>query len=71
MSKLNNKKEWILKELEILRILDHPNIIKFIEAHETEDKVILIFEFLLGGSLDEHIAKVVKVNEDQAKLVMK
>ena len=71
MSKLNNKKEWILKELEILRILDHPNIIKFIEVHETEDKVILIFEFLLGGSLDEHISKVVNVNEDQAKLVIK
>lgn len=64
MSKVNNKKEWILKELEILRILDHPNIIKLIEAHETEDKVILIFEFLLGGSLDGYLNRVVKINED-------
>lgn len=41
----------VISEMETLRKLDHPNVIKIYEAHEIEDYVILIIELLEGPSL--------------------
>jgi serine/threonine protein kinase len=49
---------YLVKEIEILRLLDHPNIIKLIEVYEDETHVHLVLEYLNGGELFEHISRV-------------
>lgn len=43
--------ESLRKEIEILRSLDHPNICRLIEVHETEGSVYLIMELVEGSPL--------------------
>jgi tRNA A-37 threonylcarbamoyl transferase component Bud32 len=46
-------KEFIKEEAEILRICDHPNIIKFLDFSEDKDNIFLILEYIKGGSLKD------------------
>ena len=41
----------VINEMDVLRRLDHPNIVKLYEVHEIEDYVILVLELLEGESL--------------------
>jgi serine/threonine protein kinase len=61
----------LVKEIEILRLLDHPNIIKLIEVFEDETHVHLVLEYLNGGELFEHIARVGTFLETDAINLMK
>ncbi len=45
--------ERFRREGEALRQLDHPNIVKFLEAFQQEDQVILVMEYVSGGSLHD------------------
>ena len=40
-----------LREIEILKTLDHPNIIKFYEAYESKTNYFIVQEYLDGGDL--------------------
>lgn len=46
-----------MKEINILKRLDHPNVIKFIDAKKTENNIYLIMEFCNGGSLEDYVIK--------------
>jgi calcium-dependent protein kinase len=46
-----NGKESLIIELEILRELNHPNVIKFFEIHETQNSLYLVMEVLEGGEI--------------------
>ncbi len=61
----------IVKEIEILKILDHPNIIKVYEYYETDTKLYIITEFCSGGELFEKILKVRNFNEKIVAHIMK
>lgn len=41
-----------MKEINIIKKLNHPNIIKFIDAKKTDNNIYLIMEFCNGGSLE-------------------
>ena len=43
--------------MEILKKLDHPNILKFIDVIETKQYTNIIFEFVENGSLKDIVAK--------------
>lgn len=47
----------ILRELEILTQLDHPNIIRFYETYEDERYYHFVMEYCSGGELFDHILK--------------
>lgn len=47
----------ILREINLLRKLNHPNIVKFIDAKKTKDYMYLITEFCNEGSLEDHVLK--------------
>jgi calcium-dependent protein kinase len=47
--------EALRREVEILKQLDHPNIIKLIDVHEDEDFLHLITELCFGGELFDQI----------------
>ena len=56
----------IENELEILRKVKHPNIVKLIEEYKTDEYVYLIMEFLKAGDLLEDLTVKKKYEEKEA-----
>ena len=52
-----NSIENTLKEIEILRSLDHPNIVKYFESYEDENYLHIVMEYIPGESLYNIIKK--------------
>lgn len=48
--------KMIISEIDSLKMLDHPNLIKLIEYHEEKNKIYLVQELLLGEPLYQRIA---------------
>ena len=44
-----------MNEIEILKQIDHPNIIKLFDVFEDDKFYCLIFEFMQGGDLYDYI----------------
>lgn len=44
------RKKSVRREIKLMKRLDHPNIAKLYDAIETETKVILVMEYVGGGS---------------------
>jgi serine/threonine protein kinase len=49
----SNAKTVLLNEIDILKSLDHDNIIKLYEVHETENSIYLVMELIQGNSLQD------------------
>ena len=64
-----NKDEKTDEEIELLKKLDHPNIVKLFEYFSDEDKYYLITEYCKGGALSE-IIKNHKFSENGAAYIM-
>lgn len=47
----NNLQETIYEEANLLRTLEHPNIVKFFSSYETNSHIFLIMELINGSSL--------------------
>ena len=61
----------IFKEIEILKSLDHPNIIKVYEFFNTENEFFIISELCPGGELFDRIIRTKYLSEGVAAYVMK
>lgn len=55
------------QEIEILKQVDHPNIVKLIDIFEDERHVCLVMERLLGGELFDQILKNDNFSEYEAR----
>lgn len=53
----------ILKEIKILKKLDHPNIVKIYEYFENLNYFFIVMEYLGGGELFEMIVKKKRLSE--------
>ena len=60
-----------LKEIQVLKELDHPNIIKIFEYYVDNKNHYIITELLTGGELYETILKCRKFNEKTAAFIMR
>jgi calcium-dependent protein kinase len=66
-SKLTNKKiNNLIREIETLSIVDHPNIIKYYETYNDNRYFHIIMEFCTGGELFERILKQQHFSEQEA-----
>ena len=62
----------ILKEINVLKNLSHPNIVKYYKFYEENDKIYIIMEYLEGGSLKDFIKNQKnKINEDICRIIIK
>ena len=59
------------KEIEVLRKIDHPNVIKLYEVYENELYVHLIIEYLKGGELLQLIQRKGVYSEKDAATAIK
>lgn len=51
------KKDAAIREINSLKELNHPNVIRFINAKKTDKHLYLIMEYCSGGSLESYIEK--------------
>ena len=67
-SKIQDKgdRERISREIHILKIIRHPNIVQLYEIFEDEEKLYLIMEYMPNGELFDHIVKSKKLKENEA-----
>lgn len=65
------KKECVFNEINILRILNHPNLIKLYEVYETSSSYYLVFDICYGGSLLQKIKTYGKLTEKQIIPILK
>ncbi|CAD8090617.1 unnamed protein product [Paramecium sonneborni] len=63
--------EGLVKEIGLLRSLDHRGIIKLHEVYESEQFVFLVFEFLQNKNLNDTLEKGVSLGESQAYNIIK
>uniref|UniRef100_A0A3B3UNY2 LIM domain kinase 1 n=1 Tax=Poecilia latipinna TaxID=48699 RepID=A0A3B3UNY2_9TELE len=49
-----------LKEVKVMRCLDHPNVLKFIGLFYKDKRIHFVSEYIQGGTLRETIVKMVK-----------
>nr|CCA16061.1 protein kinase putative [Albugo laibachii Nc14] len=59
----------IISEIEILRAIDHPNIIKFFGAYETSHRICIVFEHVKGADLLDYLTKKGRLCEAKATFV--
>ena len=63
---IKNKIQIVKRELEILKKLDHPNIVKFYETYQDEKYLYFVMEYCSGGELFNQIIKRKHFSEHDA-----
>lgn len=57
-------------EIDILKQVDHPNIVKCYDIYEDEKYIYIVMELLLGGELFDQIIKKTRFTEREARDVV-
>ena len=57
-----NTMKYLVNEIQILRELDHPNIVKFVEIKKTKNNYYIIMDFCNGGELYKTLEKYIEKN---------
>jgi 5'-AMP-activated protein kinase catalytic alpha subunit len=58
--------ERVTREIQILKIVRHPNVIQLYEIIETNRQLFLIMEHANGGELFDYIVKRKRLDEKEA-----
>lgn len=56
----------VMREIQILKIVRHPNIVQLYEIIETSKQLFLIMEYAPGGELFDHIVKKKRLQDSEA-----
>lgn len=59
-----------MNEVEILKSVDHPHIVKIYEYFEDESHIFIVMEFLDGGELFDKIKEKEFFSENQSRRLM-
>lgn len=60
-----------MNEVEIMKHMDHPHIVKVFEYFETPKHIFIVMELLENGELFDKIKEVKQFNEAQAKTIIR
>ena len=69
--KISKHRQILKRELEILTIVDHPNIIKLYETYEDELYLHLVMELCTGGDIFERLIKKGSFSELEAAVIIR
>jgi calcium-dependent protein kinase len=62
--------KMIKNEIQIMKAVDHPNIVRLYEFYEDDESFYIITELCNGGPLFEEIMKREKFSENEAAYIM-
>ena len=65
----DREREFLREEIQIIKLISHPNIVCMRETYETEKYMYIIMEQVKGGELFEHI-KNYELEEREISLIM-
>jgi serine/threonine protein kinase len=60
----------ILKEVQIMRQLDHPNVVKLVDFTESRQYYYIVLELCPGGELFHQIVRLTYFSEDLSRHVI-
>ncbi|KIV95864.1 hypothetical protein, variant 1 [Exophiala mesophila] len=66
----SNQRANILKEVQIMRQLDHPNIVRLIDFSESRQHYFIVLELCPGGELFHQIVRLTYFSEDLSRHVI-
>ena len=67
-----HNKKHVIKEIELLKKLEHPNIVKYYNYLKEDENIYIIMEYLEGGTLKHYIQENSEnINEDIARKIIK
>ncbi len=66
-----SKWEAQVKEIEIMKQLDHPSVVKLFDFYNTENILYIVVEFISGGELFDKIVQNGKYPEQKARVLVK
>ncbi|XP_062873175.1 serine/threonine-protein kinase SIK2 isoform X2 [Trichomycterus rosablanca] len=59
--------EKIYREVKIMKLLDHPHIIKLYQVMETKNMLYLVTEYAINGEIFDYLAKHGRLSEPEAR----
>ena len=59
--------EQIKREISIMKIVRHPNIVRLHEVLASKTKIYIILEFVMGGELYDKVAQQGKLSENDSR----
>lgn len=62
-----NSLEKLFREVSIMKLLNHPNIVKLFEVIETEKTLYLVMEYINNGEVFEYLVKNGRMKENIAR----
>lgn len=72
LPKKHNNYKILMREVNILKNLSHPNIVKFENFVETDNYIYIVMEYLRGGTLKEYIQNNKEsISEDTVRIIIK
>ncbi|KAK9097911.1 hypothetical protein Syun_024956 [Stephania yunnanensis] len=63
----HNLMEQVKKEISVMRLLQHPNIVKIYEVIGTKTKIYIVMEYVSGGQLSDKLAYTKRLGEEEAR----
>ena len=69
-NEIENQKDLILNEINILKNLDHPNILKIIDFFITDKNYIIITDYYPEGELYSELIKKNRFNENEVAFIL-
>lgn len=64
-------KESLMNEIQIMKVLNHKNVMKLQEIHESKNSIYLVLELLEGGELFNYISSRKKLSLKEVSRIMK
>eukprot|EP00760_Papus_ankaliazontas_P023562 PhM_4_TR2067/c4_g1_i2/m.99909 len=59
--------EQLKREIAVMKMLNHPNVVKLYEVMQTQNNIYLVLELVTGGELFERIVTAKRFDEDTAR----
>jgi hypothetical protein len=63
--------EQFITEIKVLRMLDHPNIIKLVDTFETVERIYVVMELMKGGELFDYVVEKGTLSEAEASVIIR
>ena len=63
------ERDFLREEIQIIRLVSHPNIVQMKETYQTEKYMYIIMQQVTGGELFEHI-RTYELEEQEIALIM-